>query len=284
MKAFDLIRYRLIFYVISIILTVFGAFIPNFISPSLGIDLAGGSLVELKTTISNIDQAVKIYGRDYTVFPTQAGYLIKARQLNQEGLIQTLKQQDSNLTVLRHEEISPSFSGELKQKALLYIVLVLIAIGLYITIAFWRVQKQLSGWLLGLTVIICLFHDVVASFGVFVVLAKLFNYSLDLTIVTALLVVAGFSVHDTIVVFDRLRENVKKTNRIDRTIFNQSVQETFVRSVNTSLTTVLSVFPLVFLLPHLGGFLLTLILGIIIGTYSSIFLATPLLYDWSRHS
>lgn len=281
MKAFDLIRFRLVFYAISIVLTVFGAFVPNFIPPALGIDLAGGSLLEITTVVSSIEPTVANYASGYTIFPTPTGYLIKARELNKDGLVETLKQQDPTLTVLRYEQISSSFSGELKQKALLYIVLVLLAIGLYITIAFWRGQKKLSGWLLGLTVIVSLFHDVVASFGVFVLLARLFNYSLDLTIVTALLVVAGFSVHDTIVVFDRLRENVQKTNRLDRDIFNQSVRETFARSVNTSLTTVLSIIPLVFFLPHLGGFLLTLIFGIIIGTYSSIFVATPLVYDWS---
>jgi preprotein translocase SecF subunit len=120
---------------------------------------------------------------------------------------------------------------------------------------------------------------VIATTGFYVLLSKFFNFDLDIKFITALLIIAGFSVHDTIVVFDRLRENILKTGKKTKEIFNASINQTLRRSIFTSLTTVLTVLPLSILISDLRAFLLSVQIGIIIGTYSSICLATPLLFE-----
>ncbi len=282
MIKLDIVKNRFWFYGFSLALTIFGAYAPIFLTPHFGIDLAGGSFLQIKTDLKSIDSTVAKFSREYTIFPTNQGFLVQARQMDEEGLVANLRQQDRNLNVLQYNQISSSLSGELRQKSILYILMVLLGIGAYISISFWKSHQRVSGLTLGAVVVLTLFHDVLAAFGIFLILAKFFGYYLDLTIITALLVVAGFSVHDTIVVFDRLRENLKKSTSFDKNVFNQSIQETLVRSVNTSFATVISIIPLVFLLPSLQGFLLTLVFGITVGTYSSIFVATPLVYDLTK--
>ena len=178
--------------------------------------------------------------------------------------------------------MSSVFSGELAKKSYLAIIFVLMGIGTYITIVFWGKKRLIPGYLFGLVTILTLFHDVIGSLGLYTLFSHFFNYDLDISIIIAFLVVAGFSVHDTIVVFDRIRENLMKEGKLNQEIFEKSIKETLTRSINTSLSTILSILPLLFLIEFLRPFLLTLMVGIIIGTYSSICLAAPLLYDLSK--
>jgi len=159
------------------------------------------------------------------------------------------------------------------------VVLVLMAIGTYVSFMFYKLKKQFSLFDLGFIVVATLFHDVVGTTGFYVLLSKFFNFDLDIKFITALLIIAGFSVHDTIVVFDRLRENIVKTGKKTKEIFNTSINQTLRRSVFTSLTTVLAILPLSILIPDLRAFLLSIQIGIIIGTYSSICLATTPLFE-----
>lgn len=180
--------------------------------------------------------------------------------------------------------IGPSVGQELRNKTELAIALALLAITLYIAFAFRKVSKPISSWKYGVTSLIALVHDVLIPLGVFSILGKFYNVEITIPIIAALLTVLGFSVHDTIVIFDRLRENILRRgmNQFEETV-NLGLNQTLGRSISTVLTTLLVIVSLYFF----GGetlryFALTLIIGIISGAYSSIFIASPLLVSWYK--
>lgn len=184
----------------------------------------------------------------------------------------------------RVETIGPSISAHLKERALEIGIAVLIAIILYVAYAFRKVSKPVSSWKFGLTAVIALIHDVMIVVGVFALLGHFLGVEVNIPFVVALLTILGYSVNDTIVVFDRIRENLIKFGYAKyEYIVNKGVNETLVRSFNTSLTTLIVLLALFFF----GGetikyFALALIVGAVAGTYSSIFLASPLLVVWER--
>ena len=186
-------------------------------------------------------------------------------------------------TIDSQNEIGPTIGAELRSKALISIAVVMLCILLFIAFAFRKVSKPISSWVYGLVALVTLVHDVIIPVGFFAILGHVAGASVDTLFVTAVLTVLGFSVHDTIVVFDRVRENLrinhernKKEDFADTA--GRSLQQTFVRSINTSLTVVFTLLVLFFIGPaSTRDFALTLLVGIIAGTYSSIFLATPLL-------
>lgn len=183
----------------------------------------------------------------------------------------------------RFDSIGPVIGEELKRSSIYAIITVLLAIVLYIAYAFRKVSYPVQSWKYGLTAIITLFHDISIVIGIFVLLGRFAGVEVNMPFVAALLTILGYSVNDTIVVFDRIRENVPRLKGTFAEIIDQSVKETYIRSVNTSVTT-LVVLIAIYLF---GGvsiqfFVLALILGVIFGTYSSIFLASPLLYEWQQ--
>lgn len=186
-------------------------------------------------------------------------------------------------TIDSQNEIGPSIGAELRSKAIISIAVVMLCILLFIAFAFRKVSKPVSSWVYGLVALVTLVHDVIIPVGFFAILGHFAGASVDTLFVTALLTVLGFSVHDTIVVFDRVRENLRLNQEHNRKedfadTAGRSLQQTFVRSINTSLTVVITLLVLFFLGPaSTRDFALTLLVGIIAGTYSSIFLATPLL-------
>jgi len=191
------------------------------------------------------------------------------------------------LTEDRFESIGPVIGSELAQKSMYAIVAVLIGIITYIAWAFRKVAEPVSSWKYGVTAIIALAHDVIIPTGVFAVLGAVLGIEIDILFVTALLTILGFSVNDTIVVFDRTRENLARHHHKHEFtwIVEKSVNETMRRSLFTSLTTFV-VLCSIFLY---GGdsvkyFVLALMIGVIVGTYSSIFLASPLLVVWEQWS
>ena len=182
--------------------------------------------------------------------------------------------------------ISPSVSEEIKNKALMAIMLVIFGISLYIAFVFRKVSRPVSSWKYGIVTLITLFHDVIIPAGVFAALSYFMGATLDVNFIVALLVVMGFSVHDTIVVFDRIRENLQRIKgKHFAEIVNTSINETIRRSVNTSLTLIVVLIALYFLGPvSLKYFVLTMLIGTTAGTYSSIFVASPLLVLWQKFS
>lgn len=281
----DFIKIRYFFYFISLLLVLFGALSLYIFHPKLGIDLIGGEILEVKTNleVKNLLKDLEIRGN---VFQTKDSYIIKGENL--KNLWSEIKKRDPQSERIRQDSLSSNLSYELRRKALLMTILVLLAIGSYVAFAFRKLKTYFSLTIISFIVIVTLFHDIMGSLGFYVFLSKYFNFDLDLKFITAMLIIAGFSVHDTIVVFDRLRENLLniKSNKKDismmKEIFNQSITQTLRRSIFTSSTAILAILPLTFLIPELQGFLMAIQIGIIIGTYSSICLASPLLFEYLK--
>ena len=190
-----------------------------------------------------------------------------------------------NFEELSFESIGPSVGAELKKNALIAVVFVLVGISLYIAFAFRKVSRPIASWKYGLITLLTLFHDVLIPAGMLAILGQYKGVEIDTNFIVALLVVAGFSVHDTIVVFDRIRENlaIHRGKAGFGEIINQSINQTLARSVNTSLTLILVLVALILLGPAtLTYFIAALLLGTLVGTYSSIFVASPLLEVWHR--
>ena len=257
------------------------------------IDFKGGTLIQV--TYSQTDQLLahvqqEIVSIDPTASVRPSGntdYIIRTRTLSEDEHVALLNALSQNatvkLTVDTYDTVGPILGSELRGKALMSIILVILAIVLFITYAFRKVSEPVSSWIYGLIAIIALVHDVIVPVGFFSILGHFKGFQIDTLFVTAILVILGFSIHDTIVVFDRTRENLRinreKNSKEDfATTVGRSVSQTFTRSINTSLTVVLTLLVLYFIGPNTTrDFSLTLLVGIIAGTYSSIFLASPLL-------
>ena len=178
------------------------------------------------------------------------------------------------------QSISPSVGANLRNNSIIAIILVLVGISLYIAFAFRKASRPISSWKYGWITLLTLFHDVAIPAGMLAILGHFANVQIDSDFIVALLVVMGFSVHDTIVVFDRIRENLlnHRGKMPFATIVNDSVNQTLARSINTSLTLILVLLALYFVGPaDLQYFVLTLLVGVTTGIYSSIFIASPAL-------
>ncbi len=187
---------------------------------------------------------------------------------------------------LRFESIGPAIGSELRRKAIWAFAFVLLGISFYIAFAFRKVSRPVSSWKYGAITLVTLFHDAIIPAGLFAVLGYFFHAEIDTNFIVAILVVMGFSVHDTIVVFDRIRENLRleRNYKFDfSALVNKSVNETMARSINTSLTLVLVLIALyIFGAGSLTYFTLVILVGTVFGTYSSIFVASPLLTLWNK--
>lgn len=196
-------------------------------------------------------------------------------------LIERLQKKFGIITENRFTTIGPVVGETLKKRAVIAVMVAMAMIVLYIAFAFRKVPQRVSPWKFGLCAIVALMHDVLIPIGVF----SIFRFEVDALFITAILTVLGFSVHDTIVVFDRIRENLKYQER-DETfakLANKSMTQTMARSINTSLTTLITLVALLlFGSASIFHFILVLVIGIIVGTYSSIFIASPLLVLWQK--
>jgi preprotein translocase subunit SecF len=195
-----------------------------------------------------------------------------------------LTAQVGKFTESSYTSVGPTIGNELRQNAFWELLLVTLGIVLYIAYAFRKVTRPVTSWRFGWAAIIALVHDLFVVIGIFSILGHFFHVEVDSLFVTAVLTVLGFSVHDTIVVFDRIRENLRtEAGRSLEDVVNHSINQTVVRSLNTSLTVL---FVLLSLLLFGGDtiryFVLALFIGIIAGTYSSIFIASPILVLWQR--
>ncbi len=215
--------------------------------------------------------------------PTNNSFLVTFGTLDETGHqadIAALKTAWPSFAELSFQSISPSVGASLLKNSIIAIILVLIAISLYIAFAFRKASRPISSWKYGWVTLLTLFHDVSIPAGLLALLGYLQGVQIDSNSIVALLVVMGFSVHDTIVVFDRIRENVlnQRGKMPFPQIVNESVNQTMARSINTSLTLILVLLALYFMGPaDLKYFVLTLLVGVITGIYSSIFIASPLL-------
>lgn len=253
-----------------------------------GIDFKGGTLMEVAYTDVRpasdvVEQALSPLNLGSTIIQETGdkGYLIKTRDISEEerqGILRALSLGDI-VEEKNFNSVGPSVGTELTRKAIVAMILVSLAIVLFIAFAFRKVSKPISSWTYGLIAIVTLVHDVAIPSGMFALLGHFNGAEVDTLFVVALLTVLGLSVSDTIVVFDRIRENLKlhSAPTFAETV-GKSLSQTFTRSINTSLTVILALLALYFFGPEATkNFSLVLVTGMFFGTYSSIFVASPLL-------
>lgn len=288
------VTYRKIFFALSFALV--GLAVGALLSFGLrvGIDFTGGTLAEVSYVGAvpaphEISAALDAAGfSGYSLRASGAtGYMLRAETLSdteRAGLTDTFSVSGAyRASVSRLTEVGPTIGKELRTKALVALGGVLAAILLFIAFAFRKVSEPVSSWMYGLIALVTLGFDVIVPVGFYAALGHLFGAYVDTLFITAALTILGYSVHDTIVVFDRVRENLRinkeQSRREDFALTaGRSLNQTIVRSINTSLTTALALAALFFLGPEATqDFALTLLVGVVVGTYSSICLATPLL-------
>jgi len=309
-------------FTFSIVLTVISIFGFLAFGFNFGLDFTGGTLLEIKFENKQVEKdklssalveianniktevvkipadtkegvAIETEERDIdigtpVILSAGEGFIIRIKHIDETThakILQELKTKFGTLEEIRFTAIGPVIGATLKTKAVTALVVAMIAIVLYIAFAFRKVPKRVSAWRFGLCAVVALMHDAVVTIGFYVFLSKFFGAEIDGLFVTALLTIIGFSVHDTIVVFDRIRENLKYQKREESLgdIADASLNQTVARSINTSFTALLTLTALaLFGSESVFFFAVTLIFGISIGTYSSIFIAAPLLSWWQQ--
>lgn len=288
------ITYKKIFFALSGLLVLLSVVALSVWGLRLGVDFVGGSSVVVSyegatPSTADIAASLEAAGFEGSVVRESGdnGIHIRTNVLTEGDkgrLLDALTTDEVSVpTIERLSSVGPSVGQELRRKTVWAIVLVLLMIILYLAFTFRKVSKPVSSWIYGLVAIITLAHDVIIPAGVVSLLGKYAGFEADTLFVVALLTILGVSVNDTIVVFDRIRENLglkeeHHTKESFAETVGASLQQTYVRSFNTSFTIVLVLLVLFFLGgPTIHGFILTLLVGQIAGTYSSIFLASPLL-------
>lgn len=294
---FNLMRYKFIFFGISLLVILPGLASLLFFGLKLSIDFTGGTLLELQSSsINNNADVVKtesIFKKDAvevaSVQKTGTGtYLFRTKSIQpkqKDKIVADINKDFPHTKDIRFETVGPVIGKELTVKALESVAVASLAIVLYIAYAFREIPKPYSPWKFGVAAVIALLHDALVVVGIFSILGHFWGVEIDSLFVTAILTVIGFSVHDTIVVFDRIRENLRKYGgkQSFEMVVNESLLETLGRSLTTSLTVLFTLLALVLF----GGesirwFVVALLVGIFSGTYSSIFNAAPLLVLWEE--
>lgn len=294
MDSMNIIGHRVIFYGVSGLLALTSIAFLFIFGLALGRDFTGGALLEIRyhdnpPAVEELTRLLRAKGEEHALIqPTgNNGFIIRLPDISEERhqelfsiLREEQKKKNGEVEELRFDSIGPVVGAELKRNALIALALAVGGIIFYIAWAFRKVSKPISSWFYGIIAIVALLHDILIPIGVFAYL----RVEIDMLFVSALLTILGFSVHDTIVVFDRVRENLRKGGEDSfAALVNRSVNETLVRSLNTSLTVVMVLGIVLFF----GGgstfyFMLALLIGIVAGTYSSIFIASPLLVTIER--
>lgn len=261
-----------------------------------GIDFTGGSLLELRfpenVAVPSTEQFAELFSAHQLQAPAvqQSGprdvvlRFPPATETQHQELVDDLqKKYGDGVEEVRFDSIGPTIGQELFSKAIMAVVLVTAMILLFIAWSFRKVSRPVSSWVYGGIVIATFLHDVIIPLGLFAVLGHFKGWEIGSPFIAAVLTILGYSISDTIVVLDRVRENVKKLSGTFEQVVEHSVHQTITRSINTSLTTMLALAAiLIFGGPTLHVFALALLVGIAVGTYSSIFIAAPLLVVWQR--
>jgi preprotein translocase subunit SecF len=286
----NLMKYRKWFYIISLLIII-----PGTVSLFLwrlvpSIDFTGGTEVEVegtKDTKAITDYANKEKFQNITVTTTSGGVIVRSKEISQD--------QQKNFTadinnisgakVTQVQTVGPSVSKEITRRAFTSVLLASVLIIFYIGYSFRKVPKPANSWEFGFMAVFALLHDILVVVGIFSLLGHFFLIEIDPLFITALLTVIGFSVHDTIVIFDRIRENlIKGTGETFEEVVNRSVVEMLPRTINTSFL-VWAILLVLFIFggPTIKYFVLALLIGIFSGSYSSILNASPLLISWENY-
>ncbi len=281
-----IIKYRKIFVSISAILVALSLGSLMYFGLDFGIDFRGGSLVEVtyegvRPEQSAVEASLENlgYGGSLVQQIDTDGYSIKTRALTEAERQSLVTALGTEATEKSFTSIGPSVGAELVRKSILSFILVSLGIIFFIAFSFRKVSKPVSSWKYGLIAIVALVHDVVIVSGIFALMGHFTGAEVDTLFVVAILTVLGLSVSDTIVVFDRIRENIRAgiSGSFEDTV-GKSLGQVFTRSVATSFTVIAVLVSLVFFGPSsTKTFSLLLVIGMFFGTYSSLFLASPLL-------
>jgi len=294
-----IVKNRTAFFGLTATITIVALIAVGVFGLQLGTDFTGGSLVQV--TYPNerpapllvqgaLDAAgfegYSLRGAGEKDYVLRAGNLTEIQRASIAELLSGGDAYRGAITQLT--EVGPTIGVELRNKALIAMALVLLCILFFIAFAFRKVSEPISSWVYGFIALVTLLHDVIVPIGAFALFGYLWGAQVDTLFVTALLTILGFSIHDTIVVFDRVRENLRLNQEHGRRedfeqVAGRSLNQTIVRSINTSVTVAISLAALYIFGPDSTKyFALTLLIGIIAGTYSSVALATPLLVAYEK--
>ena len=291
----NFLKYTKIYFIFSGILILGSLVALGVFGLNPSIEFSGGSILEIEyieerpSNQEIHDQLSEFDLGSIIIQPTgEKGVIIRTKDITEEThqtIIEKLRE-SRELEQLRYENIGPIIGQELKDKTKIIIVLSLLAVVSYIAFAFRKVQRPIKSWQYGLASLVALSHDVLIPLGVFAILGEFYGVEISIPIIVALLTVLGYSINNTVVVFDRIRENLLSPYRKENfeEIVDISLHQTLTRSINTSLTTLFVLSAIFFF----GGetlkyFALALMIGITAGTYSSLFLASPVLVWWLKH-
>jgi preprotein translocase subunit SecF len=270
--------------------------------PQVSIEFTGGTLMEVQLpegkTRDDLSSALASFTGSGTnlsaanLSQTQKGsWFIRIPTLNNEqhtALLAHMNQTIGQVQELQYTTIGPTVGASLKHRSFWALFAACVAIVIYVAAAFRKIPKSLSPWMFGLCAIAALVHDIVITVGIFTVLSHTTTFQMDTLFVTALLSIMGYSVSDTIVIFDRVRDNlIEQGKRADNLtkLADDSLWQSFSRTLNTGLCALIMLFALlIFGSESIRWFMLALIVGTLIGTYSSFFVATPLLVFWKKWS
>ncbi len=293
----NIIKHKNIYLGISLALVV--ASLAGIIAFGLreGIDFQGGTLWQMRVPQSVEDEALTAFflekfGQNISLTREISSGSVSVRlgtisEVEHQEYLLAIKERFGEVSELAFQSIGPSIGKELKNKAMRAFVFAIIGISLYIAYAFRKVSKPVNSWKFGVVALVTLFHDAIIPLGMLSFLGYYKGVEIDTSLIVSLLVIVGFSVHDTIVVFDRIRENLlaERGRRDFGEVVDASINQTFARSINTSMTLFLMLVALyVAGPPSLHYFVLTILVGTLAGAYSSIFVASPLLVVWERFS
>lgn len=282
-----IIKYKSLFIGLSVLLIAATAVLYSMYGLKRGIDFTGGSIVDATALTANPEinnQALEENG--ISIYKTgENTYRFVSVKPYEEAAGIIANNVKAPLQVTQAQSVGPTLGKELTQKAIIALIVVVLAILAFIAFSFREVSHPLPSWKYGVVAMVTLLHDIIVPTGVYVLLSHRFGAEVDTLFVIALLTIIGISISDKIVVFDRIRENLKTGNakRPFDEVVGDSLRQTFTRSINTSVTVVLALIALYFFGPVTTKyFTLTLIVGMVVGTYSSIFVASPLLTVWNK--
>lgn len=288
--SINFIKYSVAYYIFSGILVAATIVSLSLFGFNFGIDFSGGSVLEVE--FDNRPQNAVIQEKlnelnlgEIVIQPAaEKSVVLRMKEINEDihqKIISKLGE-ISPIKELSFENIGPVVGKELRQKTAVLIIVSLIALLFYISVSFRKVSKPVSSWQYGVISIITLTFDILITVGFLAVLGKFYNVQFNIPIITALLTILGYTINDKVIVFDRIRENLlRRRSENFKELVNQSLNETIGRSLSTGTCSLLVLF-FIFLFggETLKYFSLTLITGIIIGTYSSLFIAAPLMVSW----
>jgi len=296
--TYRIIQSRKIFLTLSSLVIAASILALIFWGLNFGIDFVGGSLLEGQfnnyqpnvTTIQNSLQRLDLHS--LVIQPTANNSVIIKFKENSETVHEEVVSQLQSLAAthsgasfkeLQFNAVGPSIGQELKSKSFNAAVIVLFMIIIFISYVFRKVSKPVASWKYGAAAVIALIHDIIFTLGVFSVLGHFYGVEINTPFIAAILTVLGYSVNDTIIVFDRIRENLPKSQENFENTVNVSINQTITRSINTSFSAILALLAVLFFGGDtIKGFALALIVGIFVGTYSSIFVASPVLVVWDN--